>query len=827
MNEDTGFFRSLRGLATDWVQTKRKSLQEEPLTDVDSAGGRGAYSFQGQELSFDDLREIKDMRDSGGQVAALMQSKALLHFGEGAEVGVDNNEDTAQEVMGSEMTLEDFIEFAFPDLDLLVLDLGKDALWYPYAVGEIRENRAGQFDEFLPAEPYTLLPETDHKGEIQRWHQRVQTAGGYKRQQLDPTEIVHIILNKSSARDTTGISEVLRNKEEIQAFKSNEEAIQQAIELHGFPQRHVQVGREDGAPVRDDELRRVRNIFDPRNTDANTAYFTGQDVNIDTIEAENFDYQAVHEMSTRKLTTALGLPLEAGNVGSDGLGSGKPAELRETMLKLEIKANQRQFATQFVEQVIRPVVRDYSPFDHTRNIDLTINDPLSSQEDVADIINKIGDYLTNAEVRSRLDLPEPDDDEIAEGYRNPADIETPEEEQGGGLFGSALQGRDTDFRSLETPQGVPDNANPISDRSECDGQVVTGDRGGLYCVPAGEEPATGDGDIEDRANPDGTIDVTDLQQGDTVLKGDDEVTIDGVEEDDIGTLVGFTDAESGEEYMIYNDMLEDFEVPGVDGEGEETPDTDTGTEDGSEEFEPGDEVLSPTGEPATITAYDPETNTVAYETEGGEEMFSTVEGLESTEVEDETDAKTERVLEETNLPDNVSVGVEDMDDSRVDALVDGLNDFDDAVGIEDADLFTIQDTPQDDVSEAAGAAYHTGQRSLYVKPDAVDEDTRRQEFEAGFLATETPEGSIHHEMMHAKHTQNVLQSEDLDLDELREVDFDDDTAQLIEDEVSTYAATNATEFVAEVGSSIVERDASYSDEIMELYNQYGGPEVSQ
>lgn len=305
------------------------------------------------------------------------------------------------------------------------------------------------------------------------------------------------------------------------------------------------------------------------------------------------------------------------------------------------------------------------------------------------------------------------------------------------------------------------------------------------------------------------------------------MTIDGVEEDDIGTLVGFTDAETGEEYMIYNDMLEDFEVPGVDGEGEDTPDTDTDTEDGGAEFEPGDEVLSPTGEPATITAYDPETNTVAYETEDGEEMFSTVEGLESTEVENETDAKTERVLEETNLPDNVSVGVEDMDDSRVDALVDGLNDFDDAVGIEDADLFTIQDTPQDDVSEAAGAAYHTGQRSLYVKPDAVDEDTRRQEFEAGFLATETPEGSIHHEMMHAKHTQNVLQSEDLDLDELREVDFDDDTAQLIEDEVSTYAATNATEFVAEVGSSIVERDASYSDEIMELYNQYGGPEVSQ
>ncbi|AFH22784.1 hypothetical protein OSG_eHP34_00255, partial [environmental Halophage eHP-34] len=271
MTEDTGFFRSLRGLATDWVTQKRKSLQTEPLTDVDSAGGKGAYSFQGQDLSFDDLREIKDMRDSGGQVAALMQSKALLNFGEGAEIEIEDNEDTAQTIQGTEMTLKEFLELRFPRLDLTVLDLGKDALWYPYAVGEHRENRAGQYKEFLPAEPYTLLPETDNKGEIVRWHQRTQSQGGYTTKVLQPDEIESIVLNKSSARDKTGISEVLRNKEEIQAFRENEQAIQQAIELHGFPQRHVRVGREDGAPVRDDELRRVRNIFDPRNTDANTA----------------------------------------------------------------------------------------------------------------------------------------------------------------------------------------------------------------------------------------------------------------------------------------------------------------------------------------------------------------------------------------------------------------------------------------------------------------------------------------------------------------------------------------------------------------------------
>ncbi|AFH21431.1 hypothetical protein OSG_eHP1_00005 [environmental Halophage eHP-1] len=468
MTEDTGFFRSLRGLATDWVQEKRKSLQTEPLTDVDSAGGKGAYSFQGQELSFDDLREIKDMRDSGGQVAALMQSKALLNFGEGAEITVEDNEDTAQTIQGTEMTLKEWLELRFPELDLTVLDLGKDALWYPYAVGEHRENRAGQYKEFLPAEPYTILPETDNKGEIVRWHQRTQTQGGYKTKVLQPDEIEAIVLNKSCARDKTGISEVLRNKEEIQAFRENEQAIQQAIELHGFPQRHVRVGREDGAPVRDDELRRVRNIFDPRNTDANTAYFTGQDVDVSTIEAENFDYQAVHEMSTRKLTTALGMPLEAGNVGSDGLGSGKPAELRFSMLKLQIKANQRAFATQFVEQVLRPVVRDYSPFSHTAKISLEIDDPLEDIGDMADVINKVGEYLTNAEIRRKLDLPEPEDEEIAEGYRSPADIEAPEDEQTNPLFGGAVEDKIEQKLDNRELADVPDKYTEGTGLSEDD-----------------------------------------------------------------------------------------------------------------------------------------------------------------------------------------------------------------------------------------------------------------------------------------------------------------------------------------------------------------------
>ncbi len=468
MSDDSpGFFRNLGALASDWVGAKRRALaSEEPQTAVDSAGGGVGHSFNGQEITFSDLRDIKDMREGGGQIAQLMNYKALLNFGEGAEFSVEDNEETAELIDGTELTLQRWLELQFPNIDLLVLDMGEDALWYPYAVGEILENRAGGFKEFLPAEPHTLLPETDLKGNIIAWHQRVQAKGGYKESRLSPEDLTHIVVNKSSARDKTGISEVLRNQDEIAAFKQNEKAINQAIELHGFPQRHIKVGRENGAPVRDDELRRYRSLFDPRTTDANTAYFTGQDVDIESIEAENFDYSAVHEMDMRNLTTALGLPLEAGNVGADGLGSGKPAELRFALLKLAIKANQRSFSTQFVEKIVRPVVRDFSPFDHTAQINLNINDPLEDIGEVADLINSVGDYMTNAEARRRLDLPEPEDDDVSESYRSPADIERDEEgvsdEPMGGLFNRELQ----DIEDIDTgdyPEAAKENAQMALD----------------------------------------------------------------------------------------------------------------------------------------------------------------------------------------------------------------------------------------------------------------------------------------------------------------------------------------------------------------------------
>jgi len=491
MPDDTGFFANLRGLATAYVTQKRKTLQaEDPTTNVDAysrAGGKGSYAFGGQDISHPKLREIKDMRESGGTVSQLMHYKALLHFGEGVEIEVGDDEQTEQPVDGYDepLTLKEWLQDNFDSLDQLLLELGEDALWYPYAVGEIRETKTGGFADFLPAQPWTLLPETNGQGEIIAWHEETQQGRTTQTRTLPPEDIQHLIIHKNSARDTTGISEVLRNEDEIMSYKRNEQAIQNAIELHGFPQRHVKVGREEGAPVRDQELRRVRTLFDPNTTDANTAYFTGQDVNVESLEAEQFDYGSIHEMSMRQLTTALGLPLEAGNVGSDGLGSGKPAELRMNLLKLTITANQRMFCRQFVNGVMRPVVERYTPFDADTRIELRLGDPLEDIGDMASVIQQIGDHLTNDEIREKLDMAPHEDDEIGESYRPPAEIERPDDEQGGasGLFGSAPS--DTDFRSLA-------EGYPISDRSECDGQVVEGPQGGLRCIPSGESGAEDD-----------------------------------------------------------------------------------------------------------------------------------------------------------------------------------------------------------------------------------------------------------------------------------------------------------------------------------------------
>ncbi|AFH22386.1 hypothetical protein OSG_eHP24_00055 [environmental Halophage eHP-24] len=407
----------------------RRLQQASPSTLIDSGGSVNQSYFSEQSITQDELRDIKQMRESGGIVAELMHLKALMNFGGGVTFDVQNNEESVVEQDGEEQTLEEWLNDTFDDIDSLILDLGKDALWYPYSACEVLETRAGGFSHIEPVQPWTLTPQTDDKGQILRWIQ--ETKDGSK-QAHQPSDITHFPLHKSSARDKTGISSVLQSEHEITQFRKHQHAINSAIEMHGFPQRHVKVGREGAAPIRDNELRRVRNLFDSRTVDSDTVFVTGQDVDIDTLEAENFDFTEVTENDIRQLALALGLPLELTNYGSDGLGSGKPAEFRMEMFKLQVKANQRNFCNIFIRDLLRPILEKYTRYDHQRNITMEIDDPLTTDREMAEIISKVGSFYETNEAREKLGL-EPKED--LEGEYGKAATEQPPQPQGqDGIF---------------------------------------------------------------------------------------------------------------------------------------------------------------------------------------------------------------------------------------------------------------------------------------------------------------------------------------------------------------------------------------------------------
>lgn len=479
MSDNTGFFRNLAGLANDYVDTKRRRLKGTPKTRAESGGSKDSLSWDGQEASREDLRHIKKIRESGGVVARMIRAKALLSFGTGIEFHVENNDETLTTTEdGDEITLEEWLEDEFDDVEEIVLDIGEDAIWYPYGAAELVETKTDGFSHVEPVEPWTLQPTTDERGNIVQWDQEIRSGGKRITEPFDPEEIKHFVINKSSARDKTGISEVLRSEEEIESYRKNQAAMRNAIEMHGYPEWHVQAGVSGSTPVNDQDLRRVINMVERSNGSGDTVTATGPDVEFNRLDPGDIMLEEITSNDLQKLALALGLPIEAVDFGSEGLGSGEQSKVRRAIMELDIIATQRAYMSQWVDKIIRPVVKDYSPFDSTRNLEMRLEDPLTSNEDMASLINDVGEYMTANEARAKLGLPEQEglDDE----YGAPGD-----DGEGGEEGGDA--GFFRDGRAL----AVPDNAVSIDNPSEApDGaQIVEGDRGGLYYVPSG-----GDGD---------------------------------------------------------------------------------------------------------------------------------------------------------------------------------------------------------------------------------------------------------------------------------------------------------------------------------------------
>lgn len=424
-----------------------RELQDgSPSTLIDSGGTVGKHEFEQQELGQSELREIKEIRESGGIVAQLVQARALLEFGTGAEFQSESDE------------VSEWLHEEFDNLDNLVIDLAEDALWFPRSFGEVVETRGGDFSHVELVEPWTMIPETNQFGEILHWVQEVQ-AHDAPEKTYQPDDIASFLLTKSSGRDSVGVSTVWRAKDEIQQFMDNKRSIGNAIELAGFPHMHWKVGRDDAAIIDDNELRRVRNKV--QRLDSDSHIITGTDVQADQIQPTTFDFTQITQHDLRQVAISLGVPLEVASVISEGLGSGAQSDVRRQMFERQARADQRALAGQFVEQVVRPVLEQYSPY-NPENVDVTLKfgDPIQDPSKKQDEIDAIGDDMTVNERRSLYDREPVDDEEVGEGYQSASEQEAPDDQSDGigGIFQdsveNALDEREledggTDFSNLE------------------------------------------------------------------------------------------------------------------------------------------------------------------------------------------------------------------------------------------------------------------------------------------------------------------------------------------------------------------------------------------
>jgi len=426
-----GLFETSRQLATLYASSLKRRLENRgrPNTITDAGGTMDSYSFGQQDLNRNELRQAKHIRERGGLVAQLFHTKALIKFGTGAELQAEDDE------------LEAFLQETFTNLDDLVLDLGEDAIWFPYGLGEIVPSATGRrFGHIQLVEPWTMLPEENEYGDILGWTQ--ETEGRGRESKFYPEgEVGSIILNKASGRDNVGVSEVLRTEEEITQYKENQRAVNKAIEVTGFPHHHWTLGKDGQTPVSDDELRRVRNLIDQAMKKGDSQIFTGPAVEHNRIEAGDMPFAEITERDLRMLTSAIGLPFELVGYGSDGLGSGHEAKLKMDLLAIQNEADRRRFGQQFVSEFVKPVIREFSDFDPNAEVTLEIKPFLDDKQDMASLIKQVGNYMTTDEVRERLNLSPVEDDEVGESFVNPAKQEGGEEgEEGddplGGLFGS-------------------------------------------------------------------------------------------------------------------------------------------------------------------------------------------------------------------------------------------------------------------------------------------------------------------------------------------------------------------------------------------------------
>jgi hypothetical protein len=317
---------------------------------------------------------------------------------------------------------------------------------------------------------------------------------------------------------------------------------------------------------------------------------------------------------------------------------------------------------------------------------------------MATLLQEIGDYMTNEEISERFDLPKPEDDEIAESYQSPAQVEQQENQPEG--EGGAGEGLFSQLRELNTPEGVPDNAQYLPPgESPPEGATTFPSEGeGSYYVPAGEDGES-DTDVESQT-----------QQIDEIVSSD-------------------------QADWKKRDELQDFVT-------EETP-----------------------IDSARFDNFTPEQAATA--------------------------SKSLVKMDEGDQLENLSGVVSSLSESTKEAS-----------------------------GGTAAHAYKPRRRTVELSPEYLNEEQAQEWFENNHLAGDSVDHMVAHEVGHHQHYEQDRNGE-FDMSEAADYEMTPQEENMVETELSNYAATSIGEFIAEA-YAVKASGEELSPPLEDMYQEFGG-----
>ncbi|MDP9439600.1 MAG: hypothetical protein M3P49_12820 [Actinomycetota bacterium] len=153
------------------------------------------------------------------------------------------------------------------------------------------------------------------------------------------------------------------------------------------------------------------------------------------------------------------------------------------------------------------------------------------------------------------------------------------------------------------------------------------------------------------------------------------------------------------------------------------------------------------------------------------------------------------------------------------------------VGIDKPRGVYVQPVESDDPADIRNiiAQYYPKFRVITVNPlasywDDPDGESAFLSTEAGWFASTSPKGPLHHEMGHLGHDVNLQKAGHKGLMDIGRDPLPPSLYDKIRETVSIYGTENAAEFVAETFSGLMDGQ-TYPEDVLELYDWYRGPEL--